>query len=214
MDNCILVSECDSVSLDLFLPELQLAFDSLPDEIIANYVREIAIRFCDRTQIVQQDLVVDFQCGVPDLILEPMCGMQIVSIIRYDTAAACGDYYSFGNGRDRSSCDAGLPRFVPPAILRLPVSPSQDRSGALQIRVGVAPDREACEIPRTLYQRYHETIIAGVKSELYTIKPYVDAALATRFERIFNNGVTAANIDRLTNFHRGPVQMRSRKRIV
>ena len=36
---------------------------------------------------------------VPDLILEPMCGMQIVSIIRYDTAAACGDYYSFGNGR-------------------------------------------------------------------------------------------------------------------
>ena len=217
-DSCVLVSDCDTVPLDVFLPELQLAFGSMPDEVLGNYVREVSIRFCDRTSTVQQVLPVDLQCGVADVLLEPLCGMRVVAILSHSTSDCCAPRYE-GSARmpwRLGLCGAGSARFVPPRILQLSPAPSQDRESALWVRVSVAPDRDACEVPRELYQRYHEAIIAGVKAEMYLLKgqDWFDSGLAQKFETVFNNACTAANIDRLLNYHRGPIQVRSRHRLV
>lgn len=213
-DACILVSDCDSVSMELFLPELQLAFDSMPDEVLASYVRDAAIQFCDRTSIVQQVLSLDFQCGVKDLLLIPLCGMRVVAIQKYSTYLNCDHFESPNTLRYLNVCGASSARFVPPRVLRLSTAPSQDRQDAMRVRVSVAPDRDACEIPSELYQRYHRAIIAGVKAEIYTLDKWANPALAARNDKIFEAACTVANIDRMLNYHRGPTQMRSRSRIV
>lgn len=213
-NDCIIVSDCDSVSMEEFLPELQLAFDSMPDEVLASYVREKAIEFCDRTSIIQQELSIDFQCGVKDLLLEPLCGMQVVAIQNYATCSEPNHFLKPTMLRFLNVCGASSARFVPPRILRLSTAPSQDRQDAMRVRVSVAPDRDACEVPAELYQRYHKAIIAGVKSEMYTLDKWKDPALAVRFDKVFEASCTAANIDRLLNYHRGPVNMRTRARIV
>jgi len=215
---CILVSECNSVELSRFLPELQLAFPALPDEVVASYVREASISFCDRTSIVQQVLPIDLQCGVREVLIEPLCGMRVVAFLALSSTKECSRYPEPEQGIHRFSpcCGASSARFVPPSILELDSSPSQDRENGLWVRVSVAPDRDACEVPYELYQRYHEAILAGVKAELYLLKgqEWFDPALAEKFERKFNNAVTAANVERLLKFSRGPVSMRQRYRTV
>ena len=216
-DSCVLVSDCDSVPLDVFLPELQLAFGTMPDEILGSHVRDAAIRFCRRTSVVQQVLEIDLQCGVDDILLEPLCGMQIVAIQAYSTTD-CGAPIYEGSARTPmrfNCCGAGLARFVPPRILHLSPAPSQDRKGAMWIRVSVAPDQDACEVPRELYQRHHRAILAGVKADMYLLKgqDWYDPGLAQRFEQVFGQECTSANVERLLNHHRGPIQARARHRI-
>lgn len=217
-DSCILVKDCDNVPLDVFLPELQLAFGTMPDEILGSHVRDAAIRFCMRTSVVQQVLQIDLQCGVDDVLLEPLCDMQVVAIQAYSTNNCNAPIYE-GSARAPmrfACCGAGLARFVPPRILHITPAPSQDRQGAMWVRVSVAPDRDACEVPRELYARYHRAIHAGVKAEMYLLKgqDWYDPGLAQKFEQTFDHECANANIDRLLNYHRGPVQFRPRHRIV
>ena len=85
----------------------------------------------------------------------------------------------------------------------------------MRIRVSVAPDRDACELPAQLYQRYRRAIEAGVKRDLYLLKgqEWYDPGLSGKFEKTFNQHCAAANTDRLLNFQRGPVTVRARTRI-
>ena len=59
-------------------------------------------------------------------------------------------------------------------------------------------------------------LVIGFGVFLYLLKgqEWFDPALAEKFERKFNNAVTAANVERLLKFSRGPVSMRQRYRTV
>lgn len=210
---CVLVSECDMIELDAFLPELQLAFQALPDEIAGHYTREAAIEFCTRTGIVQQELTIDLQCNVQDVLVESLC-----ESLRVDIILTVDGHRRNAADLFRLSCGCGVSgaRFVPPNILMLDRKPTMDRPGGLHLRVGVVPIRDACEVPRDLYERFHPAIIKGAKSMLYFLKnqDWYDPQLAQEFKRQFDAAIAAAKIDQMLNYSRGPVPIKPRHRFV
>jgi hypothetical protein len=78
--DCYVVSGCSLRPIDDFLPEVMIAAPQVPEEIVANYVRQAAIEFCQRTHVFKQTLPVNLQACVHEILLDAECDMQIVSI--------------------------------------------------------------------------------------------------------------------------------------
>ena len=213
MDRCEIISSCAMRPLADFIPEIVARVPKLFDEVAAHYVREAAIEFAQRAKVLRQIITVDLQAGVSDVLLEPDCGMHVVSIHKLCADCDCAQHYELIPGRPCGiACDGASVWFVPPTTLSISPSPRVDREGAFWALVSVAPDRDACELPEILYQRYSDRLVVGALSKIHLMKgeAWYDAPLADRMEKKFNAGVTVAALDRLTGHGMGPFPMKPR----
>lgn len=205
-----------TVTLDLFVHEIALALGDMPDGIAENFVRQAAIDFCERSQIIRRVVDIDLICGVSDYpILLP--DERIVSIQRVCVGDRCCAERAVLSAS--APCETGCTFhghsiwFVPPDSLNIRPTPSVDRAKAIRVHVAVAPLRDACELDSVLYERYHETILDGALARLYLAKttPWHDKELANLHKTQFDQGIAAAGLDRLTGDTRGPFKMAFRR---
>lgn len=206
------------VSYADFVPEISLAVGDIPPPVAENYVRQACIAFCEQSQVLVRRVTIDTQACVTDYPIQlPTCE-RIVSIQRVCSGGRCGTVS--GTALTHDPCElhgctvhGSSVWLVPPDTLSLRPAPSTDQEAALWVEVAVAPLRDSCDADALLYERYHETIIDGTLARLYAAKttPWHDRALAEYHRTLFNNGVAAAGLDRLTGGARGPFRFKPRR---
>ena len=184
-----------------------------PADMIEHYIRRSANEFLRCTKVLRQMICVDLQACVCDVILEPDCDMEIVSIHKI---CDCRELIPYALCESEAACNGPSAWFVPPQTLTLSPAPQTDREDGLSVLVSVAPKKDACFIHRELCDRpgYYDAIVAGALKRLLMIPntEFYDLALAREFKKEFDKEANIASVDRLLGHGMGPVRMRSRAR--
>jgi hypothetical protein len=204
-----------TVPFSAFSPEVILATGNCPAEIAENYLRHAAIDLAERSQIITRIMRVDFQACVSDYLITPPACERIVAIQRVCFDCSCNDNVVTPHEPCRLPCACGNSAvwFEPPDIINVTPAPASDYDGGLWVKVSVAPLRDACEVDRLFYERYHEAVVHGALARLFAIKKaeWYDPQLATLHTGQFDDKVTGAGMDRLTGNTRGPFRMKHRR---
>jgi hypothetical protein len=184
-----------------FFKELRPDMPQCPDDVLLNAVRNAAIEFCERTQIVvvQHDPV----SSVADqgtYSFAPPTDTEVCSIEQayYDgspltpkTIAELAKLFS-----DWRS-ETGTPSYITQInetefiLVPIPVDPVID---GIQLLVTVKPTRDSEDADDVLFKKYLDGIVAGAKKRLFAMRgrPWSDAGLATYNENAFNRFVQSA----------------------
>lgn len=205
------------IDFSAFNHEIKLAIGEAQEDLIANYVRQAIIDLCERSQVLVRAVSLDVQCGVEDYPIEVDEDERVVSIQRICVGNQTCD--SATVLRSTEPCETGCTFhshaiwFVPPDTLHVLPVPKEDKEAAIKVFVAVAPKRDACSVDSVFYERYHEAVINGALARLYLARatPWHDKQLAEYHRRLFDNGVAAAGMDRLTGHVRGRIKMVPRR---
>ena len=203
---CLVNDDCQRSPFDELLPEVMMAAQGIGSDMAIHYLRDSTITFCKRSKVLVQDLMVKLQSCVDNPIIEPLCDdLQIVSLHK-----VCGREVIASTP---CPCDAWgcKVRFLPPNQLQLfPAPPASALDREMMVTVSVTLKRDACDIPTVLLDRYGETIVAGALLKLYEIPntPFHNLRLSELKRREFENGITAAGLDRLLGYAMGPIPIR------
>jgi hypothetical protein len=228
----------DKVALDEFLPELQLLVSGVPSEIAAAYVRTAAIEFAERSLVLKRDVHVDLQCGVQEYLLEPP-DEDTSRTIAIDFV--CDDRGRRHVVRPNEPCNLICPCFCGPGCnesgyplhdvgpyplnASLPVWFKQPNSlfvlepvradfeTPLRVTMSIAPDRDACDVDRLLYQRYLMPIVMGAASYLMLMpkQDWYAPQLAQKMEKDFKIAQARAAIDAMIGVSRGPFRAHAQR---
>lgn len=206
MSQCLTIDSCNTRDFADFLPVVTLSAN-IDHEIATYFVRDAAIALCERSKILRQTIEVELQPCVDNPIIEPWCpDLRIVYIHQVcgrtiTTKEPCCNW-----GPCTVFYDGGSTLWLNPA-------PSNTENlRPLPVTVSVAPTREACALPEILYERYKETIEAGAMAKLHRVfgTPFYDLTASREQKALFDAGVAAAGLDRLTGYSLGPYKMKTR----
>jgi hypothetical protein len=207
----------ETVALAEFAPEVTLAAKDCPPEIAENYLRHAAIDLAERSQAVVRALYVHVQACVNDYLLElPTCE-RIVSIQQICNHDGCTPVVPTSHGPCSLPCPLGcgasLAWFEHPNVVYFSPAPAHDLQDAFRVEVATAPERDACDVDRRYYERYHEAVVHGALARLLMLKgtEWYDPMLARDHRLQFDQQVSAAGMDRLTGGVRGPFRMVPRR---
>jgi len=202
----------ETVPLSNFTPEVIVATGDIPSDMAESYIRQAVIDFAHRSQVVRRKLWVDLQACVGDYLIEPPKCEQIVSIQRICGGDGC---LSFTPIADEPCCaylpccGGGVVWFVPPYTINIDPTPVNDVCRALFVDASVAPSRDACEVDRIYYDRFHEAIINGALYRLFLIKgtAWYDPNVALAYKGLYDTSVAAGGVERLMGFQRGRIKL-------
>lgn len=180
-----------------FFPRLLPHVVGCPDPLAQQAVLDAAIEFCERSQVLREQLdPVSLVIGQAeyDLYAPPQQEIARVMSVALDSATllqADLDEVRF----DTSTTNAKPLRFYTvrlDSIFSLRVSPAPDDVGTLVATVALRPARDATHLHGELFTRWIDPIVQGALFRLRTIpgQPFSDLALA---------GAAAAAAARLTN---------------
>jgi hypothetical protein len=207
----------ETVSLSDFTPEVVLAAKDCPHEIAENYLRHAAIDFAERSQVVVRALYVHVQACVNDYLLElPTCE-RIVSVQQVCNRDGCQAIVAATHGPCMLPCPLGcgasVAWFREPNMIFFSPAPNHDLQDALKVDVATAPQRDACDLDRAYYEKYHEAVVHGALARLLMIKDsgWYDPNLARDHRVQSDQKISAAGMDRLTGGVRGPFRMVPRR---
>lgn len=197
------------VPLDLFLPELLLEIPELPDEIALHYVREAAIEFATRSHVLERTVTICAQDWVQDYLLEPPDCTRMLAVQSICATGCCGGAVTRLSTRPcQLACGTVYSWYEEPNIIHI-----TGGAASYDVRISVAPKRDACELPSPLYERYKSAIQTGALANLYGIprRPWSSQPLAISRRMEFDRRIASAGIDRLMGHQQGPIKMKTRR---
>lgn len=198
-----------TVPLEDFLPHVIAATidnegkTSLPENAAISYIRNAAITFARRTQILKDTIYVDLQCGLTDYPIETSDCEKIVSIKSAKFSdwevEDCGLGWSFGEVNFKFADD----------VLRISPAPNKDIPRSLELEVVTVPNRDACELDSRLYDQWHDTIVNGALASIHAMpsRSWSSMSRADYLRKLFNEEIGEANVDRVMDGHDGPLRM-------
>ena len=200
----------------LLLPELKLLAPELPDDMLLHYIRQSAIEFATRSQIVVKEHCIDVQPCVDEYDIHLTSDEKFVSFQDTTVNDGCP---TISTCKD-TECNGYTISWSAPRQ-RLMLSPEPSRASRLCLKIAVAPSLTACVFDTRLVDDNYRGILYGALTALHAIpsrKPKDDedvsmlnkfnASLVPYYEHKFQREITAAGIDRLVNKKRGLVKMR------
>lgn len=197
------------VALDMFLPEVMLEIPELPEDIAMHYVREAAIEFATRAHVLERTVTICKQDCVQDYILEPPDCTRLVAVQHICSEGCCGGPVTRLSTRPCAlSCGTAYSWFEEPNIIHITGGASR-----YNVRISVAPRRDACELPEKLYERYKPDVQAGAFAKLYGVprRAWSSQGLADDRRAEFDRRIASAGIDRLMGHQQGPIKMKTRR---
>lgn len=190
-----------TVSLDKFVPHV-LAFaignetsGALPESAAKSFIRNAAFNFAERTGIITQTIKVDLQCGLSEYPLDVSSCETIIGVkhARFGDfeSEECGRFWSWG-GVDFTFDDD---------VLTIYPAPTKDMDEGLELTLIVAPNKDACDIDATLYNKWHDAIVNGALSEIHlmTNQPWSSVSRADYRRRLFEDAISRATIRKVMN---------------
>lgn len=198
---CLRNDERDVEFMDIsdMLPRVTLVAKGVPDSIAIEYLRQAAYTLARESRLLERTLKIELQGGVGDYYLEQGSEqIMLVKSIKLDDKC-CRRKQCF---EPFHLCDGF--RFFPPDKIVLDEVPNVDGS-TLEVVYYAAPTQDTCEIDKLLFDRHHDTIVAGALAELLLMSKYEfsDIRLASVYEQKFNRGIASAKIDVERDFKAG-----------
>lgn len=196
------------VDLEEFLPELRLEIPELPDDVLMHYVRRACIDFCERSHVIQREVMICLQPCVGNYILEAPDCTRIVMV--NGVCRACGGPYERLNDKP---CHIGCLCRVAwwdRNEQSINLNPAPADTDNIMVRFSIAPEQDACEVDRVLYDRYNEAIMAGARAFLYAIprRDWSSQATSDAQRQEFDRRIASAGVDRLLGGQQGTVKLR------
>lgn len=195
----MIIEDFPMVPLSKFTPEILLVNEKITSEIAEHYVREAAIEFMERSQVIVREVTVKTQACVEDYPLDlPTCE-RIVSI-----QASCGTRLQRHKPCDIAcGCTSRAAWFTD--LNTLHITGVQTDGDEITLRVAVAPTRDACEVAAELYERYYRGVVSGA---IQIMKSLTDD---TSRLKAWEGSIVGAGMDRLTGGLRGPFRFKGRR---
>lgn len=198
---CLRNDERDVEFIDIseLLPRVTLIAKGVPDSIAIEYLRQSAYTLAKDSRVSERTARLTLQKGVNDYYLEQ--GSEQIMLMKSIKVndSCCRNQQCF----EPFNLCRGF-RFFPPDKIVLDETPKSD-GGTIEVVYYAAPTQDTCEIDKLLYDRYHETIIAGALSELLLMTKYefADVRLAAYYKQEFSKGISTAKIDVARDFTSG-----------
>jgi hypothetical protein len=157
----------DLVSLEEFLPEVEIEANGVSTDLALWNIRDACIEFAEETSFMQRTEMFATQRGVRDYFPTPLKGEQIVKV----TGVCIGGANVFRNGVAMGSpfSDPWGLEFSPPYRVTLPQDFSEDCANCLSVSYKAMPTRDACEVDAQFHRRYHSAIVYGALSRLLSM---------------------------------------------
>lgn len=189
-----------TVSFSQFLPEVVQFVPDVPEFVAVNAVRNAAIEFCEKTRCIQADLdpipLVDNESTYSVL---PPPDTKFVDIVEAyvdgtllipRSSEELARIYRLSDWRTVEGSPFYITRMNYPEVMLVP-QPKLANGKKLNLRVALAPTRDAAEIDEQVYEQFLEYIAFGARARLYGTpkQPYFDKAAATDYARQFRAGI-------------------------
>ena len=180
-----------------------------PDLLMEEAVRESAIEFCRRTQLIINDVTVRVKSGRRFYEMYPPDGLAWVvdKVLRDTRPLDSSDRREFeDDGLDVDSGTASA--YYIEGDGRLTLGPIPDADETLTAKVTIRPEEGATEVPDILYTEWREAIAAGAK--IYGRKHYeqwYDPDRQNREEVVFEDAISKANLRRAKGGGKKPLRV-------
>ena len=154
------------VSLETFLPLIRGRLPGCPDLILVDAIRDACIEFCQRTQLLTEDLSVDVVANERAVELLPDTDLtwEVLKVWR-----AGGEPLTPVNRQALAEQDddvnTGTPGYYYVEGDRyLVLGPVPDANETLQVRVTLRPKDNATRVHDVLWQDYRQPLCAGARA--------------------------------------------------
>lgn len=193
-----------SVALDKFLPEVMPEAPGVPYPVAINAVRNACFDFCKRSLFWNETAEPEpFVAGEPEYVLTPPTGAQVVSVLSVvideKTTVYPAPLEVVVAARPAWQTATGLiEAFIQPASDTIRFVAVPDTSGAFSATVAYAPSRDSSTVDKRVYDQYLECIKHGAlwKLKMMSGQTWSDPASAQYYEKLFNDGIGEAVIER------------------
>lgn len=201
----VIFEEVPKVSVDEFLPELELEFTDASHDILVNYVLRAITTLCQRANVLRRFVDLNTQPGIFNYALEPVDCMSVLAVMNicFTCGSVCNRHLVKLN---RSSCTRPCLCGDSHVWVEHDTELVFDRPGGrYRAEISVMPTREACDVDRVLIDRYLDCIQLGVRGAMYTIadKPWSSIQLGHTLLTQFRQSCASAAVERMTGNMRG-----------
>lgn len=204
----------------MLIPELRVIAPELPEDMLLHYIRQSAIEFAKRSQVVVQEHCIEVQPCVAEYEIYLTDNEQFVSFQDTTVNDGCPSIKGCSDKRpcEETECNGYVISWSAPRQ-RLMLSPEPSKASKLYLKIAVAPSLTACEFDPRLVADNYRGVLYGALTALHAIPPTqtkkkkvcknrFDSSMISYYEHKFQREITAAGIDRLLNQKRGLVKMK------
>lgn len=191
------------VSVDNFLPHVMAnaigdeKTEMLPENAARSFIINSAIKFSERSGILKRKIKIDLQCGLDTYPIEIADCETVIMVEHAQYSSFCAgpdDFFSSG-----SSCcwSWGDVRFsMEDDTLHINPAPTKDIKHGLELKLIVAPKRDACEVDVSLYDKWYDAIVNGALYNIHMMpnRPWSSMSRADYYKRMFDEDVSRATI--------------------
>lgn len=151
-----------------WLPEVCIGIDQPNEEIAANYVREVAIDFSKRSQVLQRKLYINVDKCNSVYPLETPTDESIIGVLAVvDNTKRCWFKWTSGDFVfNRARQEIEIPR-------------APNLCGVLEVIVWASPSESACEHDAVLYDMYREPIAYEARRRYVMANHFRDKVLVS-----------------------------------
>lgn len=186
----------EKVNYSVFVPEISLAVGEVPPEIVTDYARLTVQDFCQRTNILTRERVINIWAHTKNyefIIDKDEDIARVISVINVTHD---------GRGGKLNHCKY---LFSKPNKITLINTPTHDEPKGLVVKYSAIPTITSCDVDKTVADRYSSEIIAGTISRLLKLSsmPWYNAQSALQNERDYEMGIKRAAVNMYFN-HESP----------
>lgn len=183
-----------TIDLYSFFEELRFEFKDLPDQLYVYYLRRVALDMAEKANLLRRWIGIRLQPCVTRYALRSPDGLRmwaIMGVFRSPGGIDCGVTRTKRSwGPDMACCttdtawwddyDQAL-HYTGNCIC-----------GTLWVNMAVVPERDACELPKIYFDRFHSTLLMGIRAHIMLItgRPWtnlrVGGELMREYERMLS----------------------------
>lgn len=213
-ENTLVVYEpFPAVSLQSFYPELRFEFKDLPMELYVYYIRRVAVDMAEKGNLLRRWVRIQLQPCVTRYALRSPDGLRmwaIMGVFRSPGGIDCNVYpsrRSWGPPDGACCCEKNLAWWDDyDQVLHYT---GDCRCGALFVNMAVVPERDACELPKIYFDRFHSTLLMGVRAHIMLItgRPWTNLRVGGELMREYERMLSQDAITVAERQQRGSIKM-------
>lgn len=205
----------------VFLPDMMLRAQQLPEPLAISALRDTCIEFCRQTGwLVYEHTPITPQAGVRDYPLMPPNDTTVSMIDRLWIGdqllkPTTVDTLSQQVGEDWRN-QTGYPRaylLLAPDTLTLTPTPDSTVTDLVNPIVWLQPSRDSTTVDDSLYEWFKEGITGGALARCMAVpgQPYSNPQAASYYQLQFNTALSDARTRRQREHARGPLRVQMRR---
>lgn len=164
-----------------------------PKAAMTDALLRVAREFCVKSRYVRRTILIDLETGISEYVVD----------LDDDQVELCGIYSAQIDARPLGQAtpeliptdligDPLVFNYLMPDKIKLFPASNVDKEDALSVRAVIQPRLTASTVPDELVVEFDKTIADGALAYFYTMPWLFDAAMASYYEKKFNDGIDTA----------------------